>query len=287
MPELPEVEQLAREVSTNILGLTCSNLEYFREGLRETFDQDSLRAVALDQKIVRVFRRGKYLLIKTSKGHLGIHLGMSGRVVFCLPEAVKAKHTHVVLTFSDDYLSDGRPHNANGEKCLHFIDPRRFGRLFPILGESFEEHPFLKGLGVEPLDAGVDLESVIFQATRLKKTNMKSLVMDSRVVVGVGNIYASESLWRAKVRPSRVAGRLTRDEAKKLATSIKDVLEASIERGGTTFRDYRKTDGLPGQFKDLLAVYDREGLPCLFCSSPIKKKVIQGRSSFFCMNCQK
>lgn len=214
------------------------------------------------------------MLISTSRGTAGIHLGMSGRFVAAKKDSMIEKHTHVVFK------------TACGHE-YRLIDPRRFGRLFHIAGKNIYEHPFLSKLGVEPLALDQNLGRHLFMCARPKKQAIKSFLMDHEVVVGIGNIYASETLWRAAIHPETPAKALTQQQYKIIARHAVSVLNEAIEAGGTTFRDYRDKDGKPGYFQNNLAVYGKVSMPCRRCGSAIAKITQSGRSTFFCPLCQK
>ncbi len=278
MPELPEVESLTTHVRSTALGWKCTQIDFHRADIREPMDQGVLLDTIKGQKILEVIRRGKYMLIATSKGAVGVHLGMSGKFVIESAQTPKQKHTHVVFSLKTNSKSI----------FYHFIDPRRFGRIFPLSREEYKElnHPFLIDLGVEPLSENVDLAKHLFKESRRRKVPVKNFVMDSHVVVGVGNIYAAESLWRAKIDPTRLANELTQKQYQSLAKEIKFILQRAIDAGGTTFRDYRNGNDLPGSFQTKLAVYDQEGLPCPRCKALVVRIVQGGRSTFYCHSCQ-
>jgi len=279
VPELPEVESLVRGVRAKSLGGKCVGVTFYRDDIREVMNKRIIRKVLLGNPITHVQRRGKYMLIATKEGALGVHLGMSGKFILTHDPKPSASHTHVVfeLTMTDKQVI-----------FYHFIDPRRFGRIFSLSQKEFTSysHPFLADLGVEPLDPAVDLSAVFFKLSRGRKTPIKTFIMDSKMVVGDGNIYASEALWRAKISPFKSAGLLDQTAYKALAKEIQFVLVRSIEAGGTTFRDYRNSDNQKGAFQVKLAVYNREGLPCLTCKAKIERSIQAGRSTFFCSVCQ-
>jgi len=219
-----------------------------------------------------VRRRAKYLLIELDRGTLILHLGMSGnlRVI----QGVKAllTHDHVDICFENGTL-------------LRFNDPRRFGSLHWTTADP-ESHPLLRRLAPEPLASGFDAD-YLYRKSRRRKLAIKQFIMDSHVVVGVGNIYASESLFQAGIRPRRGAGRLTRDEARRLADAIKAVLGDAIKAGGTTLRDYVNPDGASGYFRQKLYVYEREGRPCRKCTTPVRHLTQGARSTYYCPACQR
>jgi formamidopyrimidine-DNA glycosylase len=220
----------------------------------------------------RVDRRAKYLLIGSDAGTLIVHLGMSGSLRIVSPDVPPRPHDHWDLVIDSG-------------KVLRFHDPRRFGSLHWIEGDPLE-HPLLAKLGPEPLSADFDAEH-LYRATRKRRVAIKHLIMNSHVVVGVGNIYANEALFRAGIAPRRAAGRLTRTQAQALVQAIKSVLKEAIRIGGTTLRDYVNASGTPGYFKQKLFVYERAKQPCRVCKMPIKQVAQGQRSTYWCATCQR
>ena len=220
----------------------------------------------------RVDRRAKYLLIGSDAGTLIVHLGMSGSLRIVSPDVPPRPHDHWDLVIDSG-------------KVLRFHDPRRFGSLHWTLGDPLE-HPLLAKLGPEPLSGDFDGE-YLYRATRKRTVAIKQLIMNSHVVVGVGNIYANEALFRAGIAPRRAAGRLTRAQAQALVHAIKSVLKEAIQIGGTTLRDYVSATGAPGYFKQKLFVYERAKQPCRVCKTPIKQVAQGQRSSYWCATCQR
>ena len=275
MPELPEVETLTRGVREELLSKRFTNVEFLRPDIREIIPVQRLKEILVDQTISDVTRRGKYMLIHTSAGVMGVHLGMSGRFVSADVNDPLAPHTHAIF-------------HAGHHKQFRFIDPRRFGRLFSIETGGVESHPFLVKLGVEPLiGSPLSLGRHLFAQSRRRSQAVKVFLMDSEIVVGVGNIYASETLWRAKISPHQSAKDLTLAQFNKIARQIIDVLSDAIKAGGTTFRDYRDSDGNKGYFQTNLAVYGRDQKPCGRCGTSIVKTTQAGRSTYHCTICQK
>jgi formamidopyrimidine-DNA glycosylase len=231
-----------------------------------------LEAALRKQTVRRVDRRAKYLLIVLDGGTLIVHLGMSGSLRMLKAAQPPRAHDHW-----DIVLDSG--------EALRFHDPRRFGSLIwtrkdPLL------HPLLAKLAPEPLGAGFDVE-YLYRATRKRTVAIKHLIMNSQIVVGVGNIYASEALFRARIAPRRAARRITRAEAHALVQSIKEVLAEAVEIGGTTLRDYVNAEGTPGYFAQKLFVYERAGEPCRVCKSPVKQFTQGQRSTYWCAVCQR
>ncbi len=273
MPELPEVETVRMglaQIAKHQPEITKVDLK--RGDIRFPIPKNFARALQ-GQKITGVRRRAKYLLIDTPKAILLSHLGMTGswRVVEAGGED---KHDHCYLE-----LSDGRR--------LAFRDPRRFGVLDLIEPGGESRHRLLRNLGVEPLDIAVFDGEFLFNASRKRKIAAKVFLMDQRIVVGVGNIYASEALFRAGVRPGRAAGRLTKEQCDRLALVTREVLEEAIRAGGSSIRDYRQAGGDEGAYQDAHRVYDRAGQPCLVCGKKVRSAVLGGRSTFWCDSCQK
>ncbi len=273
MPELPEVETVCRGLESAIKGHTIASVALRRKDLRTPFPRGF--AAALEgQRITHINRRAKYILIHlANKTVLIIHLGMSGTLLIHRKEPAPKKHDHVLFALS-------------GNLWLVFNDARRFG-LMDIAPESaLPTHRLFKGLGLEPLEkafTGPALHAML----KGKKAPIKTAIMDQRLVVGVGNIYASESLFMTGVNPRRAAGKLTPNECEALSGSIKKVLKSAIASGGSTLRDYVRSTGDSGYFQHEFKVYGREDAPCLTCGNPVQRIVQQGRSTFFCPQCQK
>ena len=226
---------------------------------------------AENQTVSSLQRRGKYIVANTSKGSIILHLGMSGSLRIVDKPFEVRKHDHVLFELGNN-------------KSMVYHDPRRFGTILWTNG-SASEHPLLKDLGPEPLSDDFNGDH-LFKHSRRKKVAVKNFIMNGHIVVGVGNIYASEALYRAGIRPGKAAGRVSADAFDLLAAEIKAVLSAAIESGGTTLRDFVNSDGQPGYFQQTLNVYRREDLPCRACESPIKQRTIGQRSTFYCSNCQ-
>jgi formamidopyrimidine-DNA glycosylase len=239
--------------------------------LRWRVPRDLSRKVA-GQRIVRAGRRGKYLLLVLESGTLLLHLGMSGNLRAVPADRPRLRHDHFDLV-----LDSGL--------ALRFNDPRRFGSLIYTGGKP-HEHPLLASLGPEPFSAAFDAD-YLYRITRGRRVALKQLLMNSRLVVGVGNIYASEALFRARLRPARAARTLSRAEAAALVRAIRTVLRRAISAGGTTLRDYLGADGAPGYFRQRLYVYERRGKPCRRCGSPVRAVTQGQRSTYYCPSCQK
>ncbi|MBI5462783.1 MAG: bifunctional DNA-formamidopyrimidine glycosylase/DNA-(apurinic or apyrimidinic site) lyase [Gammaproteobacteria bacterium] len=271
MPELPEVETTRRGIEPHVLGRCVAGLAIRQRRLRWPIPRALDRALP-GQIIRNVRRRAKYLLLDTDAGTAILHLGMSGSLRIVPSAAPAGKHDHV-----DIQLDSGQ--------SLRLTDPRRFGALLWTTA-PVEQHELLVDLGPEPLSDNFD-GAHLFAAARNRKLAVKQFIMDSHIVVGVGNIYASEALFMAGIHPTRPAGRVSRERYEALAKAIKQVLAASIRMGGTTLRNFVGGDGRPGYFKQTLRVYDRLGEPCRQCGAPIRGKRIGQRSSFYCVNCQR
>ena len=269
MPELPEVETVRSAMARHLSGRTIISIDISGKPLREPLPEDRLLKLA-GRRFFQARRRAKYLILSLDDGSsLLVHLGMSGNLLF---RAGGELHDHVIF-----HLDFG--------PTLVYNDPRRFGLLL-VLEEGEETScPYLCDLGVEPLEAEFDgdyLHSICKQRSR----PIKNLIMDSRIVAGVGNIYASEALFRAGIRPTIHGKRLSRRRIALLVNEIKEVLAEAVEAGGTTVNDY-KGSGDGGRFQRELAVYGRADENCLVCDNPIRNRVLAGRSSFYCSNCQK
>lgn len=271
MPELPEVETTRRGIAPHILGHTVSRVVIRQFQLRWPIPQD-LPEKSSRQQILSVERRGKYLLLGMDLGTAIIHLGMSGSLRLTSADLPPKKHDHFDIQFTDG-------------SCLRFHDPRRFGCLLWTENPPYR-HPLLADLGPEPLDAGFSA-AYLHQSAMGRKTPIKSLIMDGRIVVGVGNIYANEALFRSGIHPKRAAGSISLERYERLATAIRAILTEAIAQGGSTLRDFVNEAGNPGYFQQALAVYDRAGKPCLRCGEPIRGVRLSQRSTFYCPRCQR
>ncbi len=270
MPELPEVEIARRGAEPAFVGRRVSAVVVRNPALRYPV-ADDLGQRLTGARLLSIRRRGKYLLFDFDPGTLILHLGMSGSLRRVAESEPPRKHDHVDLVF--------------GDSALRLHDPRRFGALI-WAGTLPEQHRLLAGLGIEPLGElfGGDW---LHSATRSRHAAIKPVLMDARLVVGVGNIYASESLFRARIRPTARADSLSRPSCSRLAVAVRDTLESAIAAGGSSLRDYVHTDGASGGFQTECFVYGRGGEPCLVCAAPIRQ-IRQGqRSTFFCARCQR
>lgn len=271
MPELPEVETTRRGLAPLLRGRRIVGLELRCHKLRWEIDPHWGEQLAGEQ-ISTVERRAKYLIIHCGKGWLILHLGMSGHLRVVPADTPPGRHDHVDLV-----LEDGQ--------CLRFNDPRRFGALIWTDQEP-RLHPLLAKLGPEPLGEDLSADSLYWKS-RGRRTAVKPFIMNQQLVVGVGNIYASEALFRAGIRPSKAAGQVSRPAYQRLVTQIRAVLAEAIEAGGTTISDFRGSDGKPGYFEQNLLVYGRNGEACRRCGRPIRVMRLGQRSTYYCPSCQK
>ena len=270
MPELPEVETSRRGIEPFLTGERIDNIQIREPRLRWPVQDDVVRNLS-GQTINSVTRRAKYLLINTSNGSAMIHLGMSGSVYIVDHDTPAGVHEHF-----DFQLASG--------KMLRYRDPRRFGSLHWT--DYPEQHKLLKSLGPEPLGNDFSGE-YLWQRASGRSVTVKQFIMNANVVVGVGNIYASEALFLAGISPLRAAGRVARHRYDRLAEVIREVLRKAIDAGGTTLRDFYGGDGEAGYFKQELTVYDREDEPCVTCKQPITAIVLGQRSTYYCKKCQR
>ena len=270
MPELPEVETTRRGLAPHLEGHTITGVTLRRPDLRWPIP-DEVRDLLPGQRIAAVRRRAKYLLLDTQAGSALLHLGMSGSLRV-LPASTPVKpHDHV------DLVLDGR-------RVLRFTDPRRFGCL--LWQPPGTTHELLRDLGPEPLSDAFDGD-YLFALSRGRKAPVKTFLMDQKVVVGVGNIYAAEALFEAGISPLRAAGRVSRERYALLAAAVKRILAYAIRRGGTTLRDFINPDGEPGYFELELSAYGRGGEPCPRCGRPLRQATIGQRATVWCGHCQK
>lgn len=269
MPELPEVETTCRGIRPVLTGRIASGC-IIRNGRLRLPVPDGLGDLVAGQPLRAVERRAKYLLLRFDTGTVIVHLGMSGSLRVVDARAPVGKHDHVDLLF--------------GETALRLRDPRRFGLVVWHEGEP-AVHPLLVHLGVEPLQDGFD-GGWLFAALQGLTTPIKLAIMDARRVVGVGNIYASESLFRARIHPLTPAGSISRPRCMRLADAIRETLTAAIAAGGSTLRDFVGGDGKSGYFQQQYFVYGRDGEDCRLCGGPIRKAVVGQRSTFWCPRCQ-
>lgn len=272
MPELPEVETVRSALASAIVGRSVVAVEGRRVQMRRLLDPPVINRTMRGRTVDGVRRRGKFLLLDLDPpGTLLIHLGMSGRLLLVAADEEVLSHTHLVVD-----LDDGRH--------LRLVDPRRFGLARWLDPGEESEDPSLAALGMEPLDGDVPrLLPLVFHARR---SPLKSLLLDQRLVAGVGNIYATEALWRAGIRPSRRGHQTSVERLRRLVTEVQAVLREAVEQGGTTIRDYSTPSGDFGSFAVMLQVYGKVGLPCPRCCTRLRDLRIAGRSTAWCPHCQ-
>jgi len=269
MPELPEVETTRRGLEPLIVDRKILSIHIYKKKLRWEIPFHLIKTLKA-QKIIKISRRAKYLLIDFKHGQLVMHLGMSGSISVVPSNEPLKKHHHFEL-------------KLNNSTSMRFHDPRRFGSI--LWQKNNEELNLLKNLGPEPLSNDFDNYS-LHNSSIGKTKNIKAFIMDSNIVVGVGNIYASESLFLAGISPKRESGRTSRDRYKTLTQCIKKILSDAINNGGTTLNDFSNVDGEAGYFAQILAVYGRNNMPCIRCDGTIKKIVQNQRATYYCPKCQ-
>lgn len=277
MPELPEVEVTRRGVAPHLEGRAVHAVVMRRAGLRWPFPPELDRALA-GRVVESVGRRGKYLLIHFAHGTLIVHLGMSGHLRV-MPQGMEAeKHDHFDLVVEA----------PEGRQVLRMKDPRRFGAVLWHDKDdgALEQHVLLRGLGVEPLEDGFS-GRLLYEQTRGRSAAVKQVLLAGDLVVGVGNIYASESLFRARINPKTAAGRISLARYEVLAQAVREILAEAIVQGGSTLRDFISVNGQSGYFQQTYFVYDRAGVPCRVCGAPVRQIKQGQRSTFYCVNCQK
>jgi len=273
MPELPEVETVRRALEIGLVGLDVSRVRGRPVMMRRPLDPSFIASRIEGRRFAAPRRRGKFLLLDLDGGgSLMVHLGMSGKLLLGDAEEPRPNHTHLVLD-----LSDGRE--------LRFVDPRRFGFAVWLDPGDERSDPSLSALGIEPLDPA--LEDCLPPLLKARRSPVKSLILDQRLIAGIGNIYAAESLWRAGIRPDRHGRRTSITRLRRLMREVRTVLQEAIDQGGTTLRDYATPDGNAGYFKVKLNVYGREGEPCPTCGAVLKDTRIAGRATVWCPQCQR
>lgn len=270
MPELPEVEVTRIGLLPHVCGRRVTGLAVRNPSLRYPLPGD-LGARVVGRTLAGITRRGKYLLFDFETGELLVHLGMSGSLRLVAADNPPDRHDHVDLLF--------------GKRALRLRDPRRFGAML-WLDKGSGVHPLLRTLGMEPLGDGLTGE-VLHQALRRRSAAIKQVLMDSHVIVGVGNIYASESLFRAGIRPSTSARRISRARCVRLVEAVKGTLQDALAAGGSSLRDFVGSDGRPGYFQQQHFAYGRAGAPCRVCGAPIRSLRQGQRSTFYCPHCQR
>jgi formamidopyrimidine-DNA glycosylase len=269
MPELPEVETTLRGLKPHIEEKIVQDVVIRCDKLR--WPVPALKATLVGQRLLVLSRRGKYLLLQFDVGTLLIHLGMSGSLKLLTSSVPAKKHDHVDIVFSSTLI-------------LRYTDPRRFGAILWTL-DNPQHHVLLKSLGVEPLEIGFTA-NFLFQIAKKRNSTIKSLIMNSHIIVGVGNIYATESLFGAGIHPACPAKLLTLQQCEALVDAIKKVLKRAIQHGGTTLKDFFNSEGKPGYFSQQLHVYGRQQQPCIVCQTIIESMRLGERSSAFCPYCQ-
>jgi len=273
MPELPEVETVRRGLQRALSGRVICEVRVAETRLRRKVNAQRLKTLTTGQRIEDIDRRAKYLLCRLSNhATLILHLGMSGRILICDESLPLEKHDHIQFR-----LDDGRE--------LRFRDPRRFGLVDAVANDELQDHPLFANLGIEPFDPACT-PAFLFERSRRLTKPIKNFLMDGSIIVGVGNIYANEALFRAKLNPKIAAGKLKIQEWKKLLKVVHKTLELAIAAGGTTLNDFHDSDGAMGYFQQQLMVYSRDGEACHVCGGKIKRIVQAGRSTFYCSHCQ-
>lgn len=275
MPELPEVETTLKGISPFLKGAELKKIVVRQAQLRWRVPTKKLQQLC-GNPITSVQRRAKYLLIESADKVILIHLGMSGSLRVLDPSEAVGKHDHIDIVVTT---------KSGADKIIRYNDPRRFGCCL-LLDKPAEQHKLLSSLGPEPLTEIFDGD-YLYQKSRARSLSAKQFIMDNKVVVGVGNIYASEALFMAGIRPTRAAKQISRKCYHALADAIKHVLSKAIKAGGTTLNDFSQTDGKPGYFQQELQVYGRDGESCNTCSGKIKSAVIGQRNTYFCTQCQR
>lgn len=270
MPELPEVEITRRGIAPHLCGAQIHDVVTRHLGLRYPFPP-RLRERLIGQRVTVVRRRAKYLLLEVGERVVLLHLGMSGSLRIFPRDTPPGKHDHFDLVL--------------GEHVLRLRDPRRFGAVL-LLDTPVDDHPLLAHLGLEPLDDSFD-GAALYAMTRRRATAIKPFIMDAHRVVGVGNIYASESLFRARIHPTTPAGQLSQAQCRVLAETIKQTLADALAAGGSSLKDFVHSDGASGYFQQQYAVYGRDGQPCRVCGTRVERQVMAQRATFYCPVCQK
>ena len=271
MPELPEVESTRRDLEREVVGCTIAKVEVRDRRLRWPVPVDLQRKIT-GQTIRSIRRRAKYLLMGVGNGTALVHLGMSGSLRLFDAPAIPRRHDHIEIILDDD-------------RSMRYHDPRRFGCWLWTDRDPLR-HRLLVHLGPEPLDSGFD-GAWLHARLRGRTAPIKNLLMDSRNVAGIGNIYATEALYIAGIDPRRAGGRISRRRIDRLVCAVRQVLSVAINVGGTTLRDYARTDGAAGGFANRLSAYGRHGEPCPRCATPIAKTILGQRTTWYCRQCQR
>lgn len=274
MPELPEVEVLRRSLEPRVVGRRIAKTHVWNPNLRERLDPRRLSSWTRGRRILAVRRRAKYLLVELEGGRtVAVHLGMSGRLTLAPAGSERELHEHVTLDLDSGYR-------------LRFRDPRRFGLILALRTADLDKDRHFSHLGIEPLAEDL-MGETLRQRARGRRSPVKSFLMDARVIVGLGNIYAAEALYRAGIHPRRSAGRIASGRWDRLVGAIQETLRDAIAQGGTTLNDFADAVGESGYFRVSLQVYDRQGRPCARCGTDIRRIVQSGRSTFYCPGCQR
>ncbi|MGC7845957.1 bifunctional DNA-formamidopyrimidine glycosylase/DNA-(apurinic or apyrimidinic site) lyase [Desulforudis sp. 1088] len=272
MPELPEVETIVRGLAPLITGQQIQEVEIHKAKVIACPEPSAFAELVKGRTIERLQRRGKYILMELSGGvTMVIHLRMTGQLVYYADPAPPPKHTHLVLRLAQGWL--------------RFTDPRQFGRVLAVPASELDRVGGLKDLGPEPLDPRFT-EKELCRLVNGRKQKIKALLLDQRVLAGMGNIYTDEALYLAGIHPDRPAAELTARETKALYSAVKKVLDEGIAFGGTSVRDYVDAHGVEGRFQKMLKVYGKKGEPCPCCGTPIARTVCAGRGTYFCPRCQ-
>ncbi|HEX20406.1 MAG TPA: bifunctional DNA-formamidopyrimidine glycosylase/DNA-(apurinic or apyrimidinic site) lyase [Acidiferrobacteraceae bacterium] len=271
MPELPEVETTCRGLRPQLLQQRITAVKIHNASLRWPIPQ-TLKRQLPGQTIHNITRRAKYLLISVDSGQLILHLGMSGSLRVLPLSAPRHRHEHFEIVLQN-------------QQCLRLRDPRRFGAVL-WGGPDALQHPLLASLGPEPLSPAFHA-AYMYQVSRQRQRAIRDLLLYSRIVSGIGNIYANEALFRAGIRPQTAAGKISMKRYTVLIEAVRHILQQAIEAGGTTLRDFTQSDGNPGYFQQQLRVYGRDGQACPQCQRPIRKQKLHGRTAYYCSNCQR
>lgn len=273
MPELPEVENLVRQLKSSIQDNVICSAMVLSPTLRQPISGD-LSKNTTNAKINEIRRRAKYIIIDLDNDYsLVIHLGMTGRINIIKGSYKEQKHDHIIMQLSDDV------------KML-YNDPRRFGLVLLVSTIDLAQHQLFNHLGLEPLTEEFD-SNYLLSNLKNKKSSIKNALMNNQIIVGVGNIYASEALFLAHIRPNRLSNSISKNEAELLVNAIKKILQQAIDSGGSSIRDFVSIDNNKGGFQKLFKIYGKKGQPCVICGSVIEKIIQAGRSSFFCPECQR
>jgi formamidopyrimidine-DNA glycosylase len=270
MPELPEVETTRLGLLPHVVGRRIRDVVVREPRLRWPVPRDLARR-ARGQEVIAIRRRAKYLLFDCGRGHVLVHLGMSGSLTMVPSDRPARAHDHVDISLV-------------GGQTIRLTDPRRFGAMLWVADPL--HHVLLDDLGVEPFDDAFS-GAYLHQASRGRRVPVKQFLMNAQIVTGIGNIYAAEALFAAGIHPLRAAGRISRERYDTLAAAIRSTLERALAAGGSTLRDFVGANGRPGCFQDEYAVYAREGEPCPVCAAPVRAARLGGRSTFFCPACQR